>query len=160
MCAEQKPRAEIPLPPKEAAQYSPLALAFLGDCIYERLVRERILLEANRPARAMHDAAVSRVRAAYQAKAVEHILPLLTEEESDIYRRGRNASGISVPRHATPADYRKATALECLFAYWHLCGAAERIRKIFSIIWDEVPLYEESDALQQESAAEASTQNI
>lgn len=133
-------QAVIPMLPKDAAQYSPLALAFLGDCIYERQVRERILLEANRPARQLHEAAVSRVRAAYQAKAVDHILPLLTEEEADIFRRGRNATGISVPRHATPADYRKATGLEALFGYLHLCGCAARISEIFSVIWQEVPL--------------------
>lgn len=128
------------MPPKDAAQYSPLALAFLGDCIYERLVRERILLEANRPARQLHEAAVARVRAAYQAKAADHILPLLTEDEKDIFRRGRNATGISVPRHATPADYRKATGLEALFGYLHLCGSAARISEIFSVIWQALPL--------------------
>ncbi|MGN0648130.1 MAG: Mini-ribonuclease 3 [Oscillospiraceae bacterium] len=135
-------QAAIPMSPKDAAQYSPLALAFLGDCIYERQVRERILLEANRPARQLHEAAVARVRAAYQAKASEHILPLLTEEEADIFRRGRNATGMSVPKHATPADYRKATGLEALFGYWHLCGCEARIREIFSVIWQEVPLHD------------------
>ncbi len=135
-------QAAIPMPPKDAAQYSPLALAFLGDCIYERQVRERILLEANRPARQLHEAAVARVRAAYQAKASEHILPLLTSEEADIFRRGRNATGISVPKHATPADYRKATGLEALFGYWHLCGREARIREIFSVIWQDVPLHD------------------
>ncbi len=139
MCRDMQ--QAIPMPHKDAAQYSPLALAFLGDCIYERQVRERILLEANRPARQLHEAAVSRVRAAYQAKAAEHILPLLTEEEADIFRRGRNATGISVPRHATPADYRKATGLEALFGYWHLCGCEARITEIFSVIWLEVPLH-------------------
>ena len=60
---------------------------------------------------------------------------MLSEEEAEIFRRGRNASGISVPRHATPADYRKATGIECLFGYLFLCGRAERLRELFETVW-------------------------
>ena len=126
-----------PLSPEEAKLYSPLTLAFLGDSVYEVMVRETLLREANRPARQLHEQAVAHVRAAFQAHAAEHILPLLTEEEADILRRGRNASGISVPKHATPADYRKATGFECLFGYLYLCGRSERLRTLFTLIWQE-----------------------
>ena len=129
--------AQAPLTPDEAKQYSPLTLAFLGDSVYEVMVRETLLREANRPARELHAQAVAHVRAAYQADAAGRIAEMLTETEADILRRGRNASGISVPKHATPADYRKATGVECLFGYLYLCGEITRLRELFALIWQE-----------------------
>ena len=128
-------RTQPPLTPDEAKQYSPLTLAFLGDSVYEVMVRETLLREANRPARELHAQAVAHVRAAYQADAAGRIADMLTEQEADILRRGRNASGISVPKHATPADYRKATGFECLFGYLFLCGQTARLRELFAVIW-------------------------
>ena len=130
-------QTQTPLTADEAKQYSPLTLAFLGDSVYEVMVRETLLREANRPARELHQQAVAHVRAAYQADAAGRIAELLTEQEADILRRGRNASGISVPKHATPADYRKATGFECLFGSLYLCGQTERLRELFSVIWQE-----------------------
>lgn len=124
-----------PLSPDQAKQYSPLTLAFLGDSVYEVMVREMLLREANRPARELHAQAVAHVRAAYQADAAGRIAGMLTDDEADILRRGRNASGISVPKHATPADYRKATGFECLFGYLYLCGQTARLRTLFAVIW-------------------------
>ena len=128
---------QTPLSPDAARQYSPLALAFLGDSVYEVMVREMLLREGHRPARELHSQAVAHVRAAYQAAAAGRIAEMLTPEEADILRRGRNANGISVPKHATPADYRKATGFECLFGYLYLCGLTERLRELFSVIWQE-----------------------
>ena len=125
--------------PDEAKQFSPLALAFLGDSVYEVMVREALLLEANRPPQELHNAAVAHVRAAYQAAAAAKIADMLTEDEADILRRGRNAHGISVPRSATPADYRKATGFECLFGYLYLCGKTERLQELFAVIWQSNP---------------------
>ena len=130
---------QLPLSPAEAKQYSPLTLAFLGDSVYEVMVREMLLRQANRPARDLHTLAVAHVRAAYQAQAAAKLADHLSEEEADILRRGRNASGISVPKSATPADYRLATGFECLFGYLYLCGRTERLREIFQIIWQEIP---------------------
>ncbi len=125
----------LPLTPEAAQQYSPLALAFLGDSVYECMVREQLLREANRPARDLHASAVAHVRAAYQADASKRIAEMLTEAEHEMFRRGRNASGISVPKHAATADYRKATGFECLFGYLYLCGKTERLRELFAVIW-------------------------
>lgn len=127
------------LTPDEAKQFSPLALAFLGDSVYEVMVRETLLREANRPPQELHNAAVAHVRAAYQAAAAAKIADMLTEDEADILRRGRNAHGISVPRSATPADYRKATGFECLFGYLYLCGKTERLQELFAVIWQSNP---------------------
>ena len=129
--------ADTPMEPAAAQQYSPLTLAFLGDSVYEVMVRDQILREANRPARDLHTLAVAHVRAAYQADAALRIADMLSDEEAEIFRRGRNASGISVPKHATPADYRKATGIECLFGYLFLCGRAVRLRELFRIVWED-----------------------
>jgi len=120
---------------EQARQYSPLALAFLGDSVYEVMVREQLLREANRPSKQLHEAAVAHVRAAYQAAAAERIAGILTEEETDMLRRGRNASGASVPKSASPADYRMATGFECLFGYLYLCGRTARLAELFAVIW-------------------------
>ena len=121
---------------REANQYSPLALAFLGDCIYERLVRERLILIANRPVGQLHQMTIQRVCAKFQSKAVEAISNYLTEEETDILKRGRNATGTTVPKHSSAIEYRKATSLECLFGYLHLRGENDRLEELFEIIWN------------------------
>lgn len=131
-------RADAPLSETEAKQYSPLALAFLGDSVYEVMVREQLLREANRPARELHAASVQHVRAPYQAAAAAKIAEMLTEQEADILRRGRNASGISVPKSATPAEYRSATGFEALFGYLYLRGETARLAELFAVIWNEV----------------------
>lgn len=116
---------------REAKQYSPLTLAFLGDSVYERLVRKRLLVNANMPVGKLHELTIKKVCAEYQSKAVDRISDMLTESEADIVKRGRNASGMTVPKHASVAEYRKATSLECLFGYLELIGAKERIEEIF-----------------------------
>ncbi len=127
------------LTPSEAKQYSPTALAFLGDSVYERLVREKYVLDANMPARKLHDLTIEKVCAEFQAEAAEELITqgLLTDEELDIFRRGRNSSGISAPKHSTVAQYRTATGLECLFGYLHLCGRTERIEELFCHICEK-----------------------
>ncbi len=124
---------------KEAAAYSPNVLAFYGDCVYEQLVRRRVVLHGNTNAGRLHDLAVEQVRAGYQSEAVGVIEPLLTEREADILRRGRNAGGISVPKSAKPSEYRRATALEALFGYLSLSGQSERVEELFSAICEALP---------------------
>lgn len=124
----------------EAATYSPNVLAFYGDCVYELLVRRKVVLHGNTNAGRLHDLAVEQVRASYQSKAVEVIEPMLTEREADILRRGRNAGGISVPKSAKPSEYRRATALETLFGYLSLSGQEERIEELFSAICEALPV--------------------
>lgn len=125
--------AEV-LTEKEAAAYSPNVLAFYGDCVYEMLVRRRVVLRGSTSAGRLHDLAVKQVRAAYQSQAVAVIEPMLSQREADILRRGRNAGGISVPKSARPSEYRRATALETLFGYLSLSGQDERIEELFNVI--------------------------
>ena len=127
---------------KEAAAYSPNILAFYGDSVYEELVRKRIVLEHQTNAGRLHELAVKRVRASYQSEAVSVIEPLLSEQEADILRRGRNAGGISVPKSSNPGEYRRATALETLFGYLALCEKQERVIELFNMICEKLPIDE------------------
>jgi ribonuclease-3 family protein len=120
---------------EQARTYSPLTLAFLGDSYYELLVRQKITLEHNMSAGKLHRAAVEKVRASFQASAAEKITELLTEEEAEIFRRGRNATG-SIPRSSNPSEYRKATGLETLFGWLVLIGENKRAEQLFEIIYN------------------------
>ena len=111
---------------------SPLALAFVGDGVYSLMVRERLLSEANRPVSDLHRLAVREVRAEAQAAAMAKILPLLTEEEEAVFKRGRNAHTAR-----SGADYHRATGLESLFGYLYLAGRIDRVRKLFALCVEE-----------------------
>lgn len=121
---------------KEALQYSPLTLAYLGDAVYEQLVRKKIVSECNMSTGELHKLATGRVCAVYQSKAFDAIMPFLSEREISVMKRGRNATGNTVPRHTNVADYRRATAVECLFGYLCLTGNEKRTEELFSIIWE------------------------
>ncbi len=125
---------------KQARSLSPLTLAFFGDSVYEVLVRERIVKDGSKPIHALHDMAVKKVNAGFQSFASEHIESLLTEDETEIFKRGRNATGSNVPRSSNPKDYHRATGLEALFGYLYLSGKTERMNELFNIIYDlELP---------------------
>ncbi len=121
-----------------AASYSPAALAFLGDAVYSLLVREFLLKKDNRPAGILHKLSTGFVSAAKQAKAARVLLPLLSEEEAAVYKRGRNAHSARTPKNQTGADYHSATGLEVLFGYLYLINDSERITELFGIITGEL----------------------
>ncbi|MBR3290363.1 MAG: ribonuclease III [Clostridia bacterium] len=108
---------------------SPITLAFVGDGVYELMVREYLAAQANRPANALHRQAVSMVRAEAQSAAMEKLTPLLTENELAVYKRGRNAH---TARNSD--DYHRATGLEALFGYLYLSDKTDRLRELFSVI--------------------------
>lgn len=113
---------------------SPLTLAFIGDGVFDLFVRERLVCQGNCPVNKLHGHAVQQVCCSAQAKAVEKISDLLTEQESEIFRRGRNAHTNHLPKNASPADYHAATGLECLFGWLYLQGRIDRLRQLFSVI--------------------------
>ena len=116
---------------REANTYSPLSLAFLGDSVYDTLVREYLLRIANMPVAKLHSAKVKLVCAEFQSEAYSRLETLLDEKELSVLKRGRNATGNTVPKHADAVEYRRATAVECLFGYLFLLGRTERIYELF-----------------------------
>ncbi len=115
---------------------SPLTLAFLGDSVYEMFIRTKILGMGNRPANQLHKIAVGYVKAKAQAAAAHKILEILTDEETEIYKRGRNTNIHTVPKNADMADYRHATALEALIGYLYLKGDQVRLEEILNIAFE------------------------
>ena len=111
--------------------YSPLTLAFLGDAVYELCARQYVGAQKNRPVGELHQRAVALVNAGAQSAALERLLPLLTPEELAVFKRGRNASASSTPKHAEIADYRRATGVEALFGYLFLRGEQQRLQELF-----------------------------
>lgn len=115
---------------------SPLTLAFLGDSVYEMFIRTKILSMGNRPASELHKIAVGYVKAKAQAIAAHKILAILNEEETEIYKRGRNTNIHTVPKNADMADYRHATALEALIGYLYLKGDESRLDEILNLAFE------------------------
>lgn len=122
---------DIDVSPK---QLSPLNLAFVGDCVYEMLVRETLVCSANRPVNDLHRESVKFVSAKAQTQAFEKIRNILNEDELAQFKRGRNAKVGHSPKSATDAQYHTATGVEALFGYLYLSGQLERIKELFKII--------------------------
>ena len=115
-------------------QLSPLNLAFVGDCVYEILVRETLVCDANRPVNDLHRESVKYVSAKAQTEAFAKIKDFLTEDETAQFKRGRNAKVGHSPKSATDAEYHTATGVEALLGYLYLNGESERIKELFKII--------------------------
>ena len=124
---------EIKRTPADA--YSPLTLAFIGDGVYDLLVRDYLVRKANRPVGELNKVKVSLVNCESQASFAKAIMPCLRECEQAVYKRGRNAAPKSASKHGTLADYHSATGLEALFGFLRLTNRVERIDELFSQIW-------------------------
>jgi len=107
--------------------YSPLTLAFLGDCVFDLIIRTVIVERGNRAPESLHKKKSAVVKANTQAKMAEAMLDILTEEELSVYKRGRNAKSYSVAKNASVSDYRKATGFEALLGYLYLQDRVDRI---------------------------------
>lgn len=121
----------------EVNRISMLGLAHVGDGVYELMTRTMLCREGHTAIGQLHRLTVSRVRAPAQAKAAEKILPLLDEEETAIYKRGRNAHVHGVPQGANAGEYHAATGLEALFGYLYLLGRQERLNTLFAAIMED-----------------------
>ena len=118
-------------------QISTAALAYLGDSVLEVAVRRMLVERGLSSSRRLNQTALSFVTAPAQASAVVRILPLLSEEETAVYHRGRNMGHSGVPKRATVAQYRMATGFEALFGYLYLAGRQARIDELFAIAYGE-----------------------
>ena len=112
------------------------ALAYLGDSVLEIRVREKLVCDGISGSGNLNRASLSYVKASEQAAAMHRILPLLTEEEEQIFKRGRNMSGGNVPKSATMSEYRTATGMEVLFGYLHMIHQQERADELFRIAYE------------------------
>ena len=114
----------------DVRMYSPLTLAFMGDCVFEIVIRSIVVGRGNRQAGNLHKTKSSVVNAKVQARMIEALMEELTEEERAVYKRGRNAKPHTVAKNASVNDYRKATGLEALFGYLYLSGQEARILEL------------------------------
>ena len=111
----------------DAEELSPLTLAYIGDCVYELVVRTIVVGTAERTVNTMHKHTCRYVNAAAQRTILESVAEQLTEQEQSVVRRGRNAKSHSVAKNASVSDYRYATGFEALCGYWYLTGQNDRM---------------------------------
>ena len=115
---------------QEPGQYSPLALAYIGDGIYDLVIRTMVVEQGNARANQLHRKVSAMVKAATQAQMIHVIEPLLTEKEQAVYHRGRNAKSYTKAKNASMIDYRCATGFEALMGYLYLDHQTDRILEL------------------------------
>lgn len=120
-------KEQFGLPDVDIHTYSPLTLAYIGDGVFDLVIRSVVVGKGNTRANRLHQRTSQIVKAHTQAEIIEYLIPQLTEEETDIYRRGRNAKSPTMAKNATMLDYRKATGLEALVGYLYLTDQFERL---------------------------------
>ena len=123
--------------PDEIQAVSSLGLAHLGDGVFELMVRSWLVLHGKATSRGLHKATVHFVAAPAQAAMAKKLEGVLTEEEGDVFRRGRNTSPHTVPKAASREEYQTATALEALFGYLYLQGRTDRLNELFTLMMEE-----------------------
>lgn len=134
---KQSPLLQPDMAEQEVRSIPVLALAHVGDGVYDLMVRTMLLTRGDLQTAGLHRKTTEIVCAPAQAAAAEKLLPLLTEAERDIYRRGRNANVHSIPKNATHAQYSRATGLEALFGALWLMGRRQRLEELFALILEE-----------------------
>ena len=124
---------EINLEPARVKEVTNLGLAHIGDGVYELLCRSYLVTKGGKTVLKLHKDTVELVKAPTQAKFADKIKPILTEEEMDFFRRGKNAHTHAAPKSATPQEYAKATGFETLFGALYLLGRKDRLMELFAI---------------------------
>ncbi|HIR99227.1 MAG TPA: Mini-ribonuclease 3 [Candidatus Coproplasma avistercoris] len=118
------------LTPEGARNLSPVVLAFVGDAVYSLYVREKLVLGTDFKTGTLQKLSSRQVSARGQSELIERLLPALTEEEADIFRRGRNAKKSTRSKHASVGEYNRSTGFEALIGYLYLTGRHERIEEL------------------------------
>ena len=122
---------------KKPSQFSPLALAYIGDGVYELFVRTRIIEEhENLPANKLHKKTVQYVKAHAQSNSIDAMLEHMTDDETAVYKRGRNAKSNTVPKNANMTEYRRAPGFEALRGFLYLSGETERLDTLMNIAYE------------------------
>lgn len=132
-------RVLFALEPEDIRSYSPLTLAYVGDAVYELVIRTMIISKGNAPVNKLHKRSAALVKAPAQAQMMKVIEPLLSEEELRIYKRGRNAKSYTSAKNASVIDYRIATGFEALMGWLYLQERQERLLELIKIGLEELP---------------------
>ena len=132
-------RALFALEREDIRSYSPLTLAYVGDAVYELVIRTMIISKGNAPVNKLHKRSAALVKAPAQAQMMKVIEPLLSEEELHIYKRGRNAKSYTSAKNASVIDYRIATGFEALMGWLYLQERQERMLELIKIGLNELP---------------------
>lgn len=120
--------------------YSPLTLAYIGDAVYDLIIRSVVVERSNKPAAKLHKTVIIYVNAKTQAKMIEALEDELSEDELAVYHRGRNAKSYTVAKNASVAEYRKATGLEALFGYLYLSGEMDRLLSLINLALEKIDM--------------------
>ena len=131
-------REALRLKEMDPGTYSPLALAYIGDAVYELIVRTMVISHGSIQVNKMHKKSASLVNAGTQAEMIRLMMEELTEEETAVYKRGRNAKSVTTAKHATVVDYRTATGFEALCGYLYLMGRLERLVTLISHGYEKI----------------------
>lgn len=131
---------QFQIPEVDIRTYSPLTLAYIGDGIYDLVIRSLVVAKGNTRAGELHKRTSQIVKAHTQSVMMEALLPMLTEEETAIYHRGRNAKSPTMAKNATMTDYRKATGFEALMGWLYLKDEFERIVELVKCGIEELQL--------------------
>lgn len=126
-------KQHLPIKEIDAKTYSPLSLAYIGDAIYDVIIRTMVISKGNMSVNKYHKMATEYVKAEAQAKLAHAIEPDLTEEELSVYKRGRNAKSVSTAKNASVIDYRTATGFEALIGYLYLNDRDTRITDLLAM---------------------------
>lgn len=126
-------KTKMELPHRDIRSYSPLALAYIGDAVYDLLIRTEVVAQGNIPVNRYHKQVSAIVKAEAQAELVHLLLEELTEEEKDIYKRGRNANSYTKAKNASLGEYHRATGFEALIGYLYLTEQYARITELLQI---------------------------
>ena len=123
--------------PKDPSQYGPLALAYIGDNVYELVNRTTVLCEGDRKVRDLHALCSMKAKASTQARMALLLSPDFTEEEKAVYRRGRNAEVYTKAKNASITEYHEATGLEAVIGFLYLSGRYERLVTLLKTGWEK-----------------------
>lgn len=132
-------REEFVLGDVDIRTYSPLVLAYIGDGIFELVIRSLLVGQGNAQVAKLHKKASSLVNAGAQSAMIERIKEHLTEEELQVFRRGRNANSFTMAKHATVSEYRRATGFEALMGWLYLEGRTKRLLELVKLGLEEEP---------------------
>ena len=132
---------EFNLKEVDADQYSPLDLAYIGDCAYELTIRSILINKGNAPVNVLNKKASNLAKAGTQCAMITAILDTLTEQEQAIYKRGRNAKSYTSAKNASISDYRKATGFEALIGWLYLKGDFERMLQVINAGFEAIDIH-------------------